>query len=491
MQCPAIARTLIAFDERARNSGRSAGPAHVAPYGAVLAGAVAMAVFVYTSGYRGVVHDAQLYAFQALARLHPAELAGDLFLRYGSQDRYSLFSPLYAPLTEVLGVPGAALAVTLASLLVLFAATWTLLVPWRGAVAATAGTLAVATWPVGYGAELVSPGCRAVCDPAAARGRRRAVRSRHGRQRGRPVPAFALLGLALLIHPLMALPAVGGRHSGRSPTRPGCRVSDRCWALAILAGAWAGIPVLEQLVRSMDAEWRAAVLQRSPFLSPLHWSSGDWSLAGVAVLSPLLVGLRLDGALRRLYVAAGVVGALGVAATLIGSDLAGSALVMQVQPWRALWLSHWLGVAGIGLLLVQYDAHRNEQTWSRCWGLIGAELSAANTGVVVLGVALWATWVLGRRVHWVALARMALGATLAMVGPGGALVPRRPRVDVERSPRWRWRPRRSLPPCSAQPRFRRSPAHRRLPGSRRSCPGRVRRAGAGDCCPLQSLPSGR
>ena len=117
--------------------------------------------------------------------------------------------------------------------------------------------------------------------------------------------------------------------------------------------------MLEQLVRPMDAEWRAAVLLRSPFLSPLHWSLGDWSLAGVAVLSPLLVGSRLDGTLRRLYIAAGVVGALGVVATLIGSDLAGSALVMQIQPWRALWLSHWLGVAGIGLLLVQYDAHRN------------------------------------------------------------------------------------------------------------------------------------
>ena len=121
----------------------------------MLAGAVGLVVFAYIAGYRGVVHDAQLYAFQALARLHPAELAGDLFLRYGSQDRYSLFSLLYAPLTDMLGVPGAALAVALASLLVLFAATWTLLVPWRGAVAATAGTLAVATWPVGYGAELV------------------------------------------------------------------------------------------------------------------------------------------------------------------------------------------------------------------------------------------------------------------------------------------------------------------------------------------------
>ena len=110
-----------------------------------------------------------------------------------------------------------------------------------------------------------------------------------------------------------------------------------------------------------------------------------------------------------------MVGALGVAATVIGSDLAGSALVMQVQPWRALWLSHWLGVAGIGLLLFQYDAHRNRADLVALLGLIGAELSAANTGVVVIGVALWATWVLGGPTPG-RLSRLAFGATLAMAG---------------------------------------------------------------------------
>lgn len=382
-------------------------------HGALLSGIVGVAIFVYVSGYSGIVHDARLYAFQALARLYPADLAGDIFLRFGSQERYSLFSLLYAPLTDMLGVPGAALAVALVSLLALFATTWALLVPWRGAAAATAGTLAVATWPVGYGAEWVFWVAEPFATPRPlAAGI--ALFSLAMVVRGRSVSALAVLGVALLIHPLMALPALAvGILVLFRPARAAVFASMLC--VTLLAGAWAGVPVLEQLVHPMDAEWRAVVLQRSPFLSPLHWSPGDWSLAGVAALSPLLVSLRLDGALRRLYVAAGVVGTIGVAVTLVGSDLAGSALVMQVQPWRALWLSHWLGVAGIGLLLARYDTHRNRADVIALLGLIGAELSAANTGVVVLVVALWATWVLGRPTQG-HLSRMALVATLVMAG---------------------------------------------------------------------------
>jgi hypothetical protein len=380
---------------------------------ALLAGAVALIVFLYTIGYRGVVHDAQLYAFQALARLHPEELAGDLFLRYGSQDRYSLFSLAYTPLIPLLGVSGAALTLMLVSLLLLFAATWVLLASSCGATAALAATLAVAVWPVPYGGEFVFRVGEPFATPrplACAI----ALLSVATLTRGRIGWALVLVVCALVIHPLMTLPVilvmiVGFIRLSRAVTLV------LILSAAISVGTWIGVPVLEQLMHPMDSEWRETVLQRSPFLSPLHWSPGDWSLAGVALLSPLLVALRVGGALRRLYVAAGMVGALGVAVTVIGSDLAGSALVMQIQPWRALWLSHWLGVAGIGLLLVQHDAQRKQADLAALLGLIGAELSAANTGVAVIAVSLWGTWVLGRATQD-RISRLAFGAVLVMAG---------------------------------------------------------------------------
>jgi hypothetical protein len=58
--------------------------------------------------YRGIFHDAGLYTLQALARLAPASLGQDVFLRFGSQDRYTIFSPIYAAASQVLGTEAAA-----------------------------------------------------------------------------------------------------------------------------------------------------------------------------------------------------------------------------------------------------------------------------------------------------------------------------------------------------------------------------------------------
>ena len=46
-------------------------------------------------GYHGLTGDAQLYAFQAFARIHP-QLATDLYLQNTSQDQFTIFSPFYA-----------------------------------------------------------------------------------------------------------------------------------------------------------------------------------------------------------------------------------------------------------------------------------------------------------------------------------------------------------------------------------------------------------
>ena len=49
---------------------------------------------------------------QALAHLKPDLLSNDIFLRFGSQDNYTLFSPLYAAVISLLGVEPAASLLT-------------------------------------------------------------------------------------------------------------------------------------------------------------------------------------------------------------------------------------------------------------------------------------------------------------------------------------------------------------------------------------------
>jgi hypothetical protein len=71
--------------------------------------------------YLGLFHDARLYAFYLESRLEPAQgFDQDLYLLYGSQDRYSLFSFLMLPLVKIVGLDAGMVLVYMLSKALLF-----------------------------------------------------------------------------------------------------------------------------------------------------------------------------------------------------------------------------------------------------------------------------------------------------------------------------------------------------------------------------------
>jgi hypothetical protein len=76
-------------------------------------------------GYQGLDGDAQIYAFQALARVNHA-LSIDLYLQNTPQDEFTIFSPLYATLIRTLGLRAAAQTLTLAFICWFYVASWKL-----------------------------------------------------------------------------------------------------------------------------------------------------------------------------------------------------------------------------------------------------------------------------------------------------------------------------------------------------------------------------
>lgn len=74
--------------------------------------------------YQGLFHDANLYTLQALGWLGPDSLSHDVFLRLGSQDRYTIFSPIFAFAIQLLGPEWAAASLTLASQIAFFVGAW-------------------------------------------------------------------------------------------------------------------------------------------------------------------------------------------------------------------------------------------------------------------------------------------------------------------------------------------------------------------------------
>src|ERR1700732_4754496 len=95
-----------------------------------VAGLVGIATWALSHSYRGIFHDAGLYTLQALARLHPDSLAEDAFLKFGSQDGFTIFStifsPIYATASRLLGVELAGAMLTLVFQWTLLAGAWIL-----------------------------------------------------------------------------------------------------------------------------------------------------------------------------------------------------------------------------------------------------------------------------------------------------------------------------------------------------------------------------
>ncbi|MBY0588862.1 hypothetical protein K2X85_16940 [bacterium] len=287
--------------------------------------------------YLGIIHDAQLYALQVSRRLHPEPFTRDLFFLHGSQDQYSLFSWLVAPIVSLLGLP-----ITFFFLYVLSSTLFIggqvrlvkRLVPDRWAGLLALMILAVGDLPYG-GLQIfqVHEGFLTARLPAAALalwGLDQALSKRW-------LIAWGILVTSMMIHPLIALPALaiacwwwveGWWPAGRASMTI---TAFSVVALGIVAGIASG-----QLTW-MSAGWFETVYQISPQCFASQWLMADWihlSFAVAGLVLSVVQGSTLHKKIARGTLA---VGLGGLALTLI-SEFLPITLLLQVQSYRALWI---------------------------------------------------------------------------------------------------------------------------------------------------------
>lgn len=343
--------------------------------------------------YRGIVHDAALYMLQALGRLNPASLGQDVFLRFGSQDRFTIFSPLYAAAIHLLGPDIAAAALTWALQCALFACAWALARTVMPASLALLGMAVLVAIPGNYGAERVFTCVEQFLTPRMA-AEALALASVAVALRGRQVSALALVFLAALFHPIMAAAGIAALLC-LYLVIPYPRRS-----LAVLAGAMGMLAAAAYALPAghwgrFDDAWLLLVMNRSPYLFLSDWQLEDWGRTAV-VLSTLTVGAAwLPGARGRSLCQAVLLTILGgLALTLLACDLLHLVLFTQLQPWR--WL--WMGVVVAALLL--------PQILRACWQ---ADV-AGRTTAILLG----ASWIFAAGAFALAAA-LAAAASLAFM----------------------------------------------------------------------------
>jgi hypothetical protein len=329
------------------------------PGSIVLLTAIAVGLFLVLHPYLGLIHDARLYTIQALSHLQPALYGNDIFVRFGSQDNYTLFSPLYAAIISRLGVEPAAAVLTFSGVLLFLVAFWMLartLVPQQQAVVALLLLLLI---PAYYGPakifhyleEFVTP--RQLSEALGLFGLATLLRSK-------PMLAVLFATAAMLIHPIIGLSGI--TLMTVYSLLPHWR---RAWPLCAIAAALTAMALLGWLPISrwqFDPQWYEIVKMRS-YLNLRNWDIEDWGRIVTVAATLAIAALSLEHKLRRIALAALVASSLLVLLAFIGGDLLRIVIVVQAQPWRALWLATVIAVL---LLPPTYVAGWCANQLSRC-----------------------------------------------------------------------------------------------------------------------------
>lgn len=323
----------------------------------LLAGAVS-GLWLLTHPYEGVIHDARLYVGHVLAAADPQGVGQDMMFRKDGQFGLTLFPMLLATTIDAVGVSLGAKLLSLAGLLLWIAAL--------GALAASVAegrlrwviVLFVVVLPSSYGAFDVFNYAEPIATPRvfAEAG---VLFSFALLCRRRLLWALPPIFASVLLHPIMALPALGvwawfaffDPRARIFPLNAGVVIAAVGLSLVPLAAAL-NVPLVERLFIGIDPAFHDVLSARARHLFPSFWPLGDWSRFFVQAVTLAIAAAAVTGRVRALFVGALVVGVGGVAASLVLGDALNSLLAVQVQLWRAAWIVAVLAAAGLAICAV-------------------------------------------------------------------------------------------------------------------------------------------
>jgi hypothetical protein len=296
---------------------------------------------VIATPYIGIDHDARLYMVGALHDLNPAFHARDPWFLDASQDRWTLFSPMLAQIVRLFDIEGGALAATvLQGFVFLVAAYWFSHAALRGP-ASLLLFLALVTLPLCF-----SPKGMLFIREGFVSARMFGIGfSLFGLTcclQGRAAAAVHCHGIALAIHPIMAVgPAAVSVLLHRSP---GVQATLGFVGAALLAGVFAAAG--STVLPVMDADWWAYV-----DLAVLV-SVGEWVGASLPRWLSLFCLLIVAGRygtfrLRGFYRLVALVSAVALLASVVAGIHIQVVLILQAQLWRSLWLVQVAGVVAL------------------------------------------------------------------------------------------------------------------------------------------------
>lgn len=334
-------------------------------------------------------HDARVYSILALHRLDAQAFARDPFFLFGSQDRFSIFSFLYAPLVRYCG-----LTVAAATVVIMGGLLWCL-----SAALLARRLLGVSLWWVFATLTLAiasinySPNrevfwlnehfatARVLAFPVGVM----ALALQLGQ---RTQPAWACATLSLLLHPLIGIWPLAVLLLCCLDRRDALLLTTVSVSLLVGLALWGHGPFAH-----FDPEWER-ILRGSTldlFLDP----PGEMRWRGhlLQLTAPLLAAcVSRDRCAQGLYVRIVLVSAAGLQVAAAASYWWPAQLLVQAQLWRGMWLV--AAILPVALVHIAATLHVNAEPYlgrDAAWfsaGLLIAAYVCAHVLAFVVAVAL-------------------------------------------------------------------------------------------------------
>lgn len=314
---------------------------------------MALSMWMLCHPFRGIVHDNRLYALLAFNDLDPATFARDVFLMHGSQDSFTLFSPLYAGAISLLGLDWSTKLLVVAGqalwLLGAFALARRIMAPpfcWLA-------LLFLACYPPAYGGNSIFAIGEGFLSPRlyAEAFSLFAIAAFLG---ARYWLAALMIVLGGLLHPLMVAAPAG-------VILVLAMLRNRPWwmpALMITVGTLGVISAMAAIHLSgssflvrIDPEWMSIITHRTGQLLIANWTAGNWLMIACDAMLVGLACLSATPQLRQLLVTVLAMGLASVVTSFIAFDLLGDVITGKIQIWRALWLLHVMAPMSLALVI--------------------------------------------------------------------------------------------------------------------------------------------
>lgn len=353
-----------------------------------------LALWFFGHSYLGLWGDGIFYAVQALARLHPETYGKDLFFLYGSQDDFTVFSPIYAAFIRLFGLNGAMLALLLAGHALWFGSAMLLVSRLLRGFPFWFGLVLVIAMPHTFNAEVLEYADRFLTPRLISEGL--TLLSLALVLRGERLASLVVLAAAFAMHPLMALAGAAFVGLYLACDRPKVAlVFGALASAAVLLLGWMDVSPFVRLFSTMDAEWFQLAVARSSYVFWDGWLYEEWGNRSLLTFSLLAAAAgAAKGRQRRIFLLPLVIGAAALLLFWLGTSVFHNVLLVQLQTWRWLWLTQMFSYLAAAWLVGEFW-QRDRTSRLLLLGFFSAWLTHTSIGgllaVLVCGLFIWHT----------------------------------------------------------------------------------------------------